>query len=282
MPQEEKIALVTGASSGFGLLIAVALAREGYRVVASMRDPERCEPLLREAGKAGVAGRLDIAKLDVTDAAAIEAAVTGTVDKYGRIDALVNNAGFAVGGFIEEVPEEAWRAQMETNFFGLVAVTRAVLPIMRSQGAGAIIQIGSVSGRVAFPGYGAYAASKFAVEGFAESLRHEAAPYGIRVYLVEPGAYRTPIWTKGFAGIHTRPKSPYERRLNAVLEFSRKTADNAPDPREVAELVVRLAKRRRPGRLRYPIGRGSRLLVLASKLLPWNWLEAAVRKTLGR
>ena len=278
----EKIALVTGASSGFGLLASVALAREGYRVIATMRDPTRREPLESEAERAGTASRLEIVRLDVTEPASIEQAVSGLIERFGRIDVLVNNAGFAVGGFVEEVPMEAWREQIETNLMGVIAMTRAVLPHMRRQGEGAIIQIGSVSGRIGLPGYGAYAASKFAVEGFSESLRHEVAPFGIRVYVVEPGAYRTPIWNKGFESMHSRPDSPYRHRLEALLGIARRTADSAPDPREVAELVVRLAKQKRYRRLRHPIGRGSRLLVMAVKLAPWLWIEAAVRRTLDK
>jgi len=277
MKKKDSIALVTGTSSGFGLLIAVSLARHGYRVVAGMRDPARRSELDQTAERSGVSDRLDIVQLDVTRASEIDAAGRHVLDRYGRIDVLVNNAGYAVGGFIDDVPLEAWRSQMETNFIGLVAMTRAVLPHMREQGNGTIIQIGSVSGRFGFPGYGAYAASKFAVEGFSESLRHEMAPYGIQVALVEPGAYRTPIWGKGFAGIYGKPDSPHQDAMNAVLAYSRKTADASPDPQQVADLVVKLAGRRRLTRLRYPIGRGAKLLILAGKLLPWRLIEWAIR-----
>ncbi|MFD2329013.1 SDR family oxidoreductase [Cohnella sp. GCM10020058] len=278
----EKTALVTGASSGFGLLIAIELAKRGYRVVAAMRDPVKQAALMQQAELAGSAGRIEVVRLDVTDEAAIETAVAGMLRSYGRIDALVNNAGMAVGGFVEEVPMAAWRAQMETNFLGLVAMTRAVLPAMRAQGHGTIIQMGSVSGLWGIPGFGAYAASKFAVEGFSESLRHEVAPFGIRVALVEPGAYRTAIWAKGFAEMHARPDSPYAGALDAVLRIARRTAETAPDPREVAELVGRLADKRRISRLRYPIGRGARLLPLAGRLLPWQAIEAVTRRLMRK
>lgn len=276
----EKTALVTGASSGFGLLIAVELAKRGYRVVAAMRYPGKQAALMQEAERAGAAGRIEAVRLDVTDADAIEAAVAGMLRHYGRIDVLVNNAGMAVGGFVEEVPMAAWRAQTETNFLGLVAMTRAVLPTMRAQGGGTIIQMGSVSGLWGIPGFGAYAASKFAVEGFSESLRHEVAPFGIRVAIVEPGAYRTAIWAKGFADMHAQPDSPYAGALDAVLRMARRTAETAPDPRDVAELVGRLADKRRLSRLRYPIGRGARLLPLAVRLLPWRWVETATRRAM--
>lgn len=281
-PDSPRIALVTGSSSGFGLRIAISLAKRGYRVVAGMRDPERRSELMQTAERDGVSDRLDIVRLDVTLSGEIEDAVRHTMDRYGRIDVLVNNAGYAVGGFIDDVPIEAWRAQMETNFIGLAAMTRAVLPAMRAQGSGTIIQIGSVSGRFGFPGYGAYAASKFAVEGFSESLRHEMAPHGIQVALVEPGAYRTPIWDKGFADIHGKSDSPHRDTMNAVLTYSRKTAETAPDPQQVADLVVKLADRRHLSRLRYPIGRGAKLLILAGKLLPWRLIEWAIRYALHK
>lgn len=279
--KHERTALVTGASSGFGLLIAVELAKRGYRVVAAMRDLGKQAALMREAERIGAAGgRIEVIRLDVTDAETIEAAVSDTLQRFGRIDVLVNNAGMAVGGFAEEVPMAAWRAQMETNFLGLVAMTRAVLPAMRAQRGGTILQMSSVSGLWGIPGFGAYAASKFAVEGFSESLRHEVAPLGIRVALVEPGAYRTAIWAKGFAEMHAQPGSPYAGALQAVLGIARRTAETAPDPQEVAELVGRLADKRRISRLRYPIGRGSRMLLLAGRLLPWRIIEAATRRAM--
>jgi len=278
---EARTALVTGASSGFGLLIALELARRGYRVAAAMRDLSRSDELLRAAEQAGIRRRIETVQLDVTDTASIEAAAADTLARYGRLDVLVNNAGMAVGGFVEEVPMEAWRAQFETNFFGLVAVTRAFLPAMREQRGGKIIQISSVSGRAGFPGFGPYAASKFAVEGFSESLRHETAKHGVQVALVEPGSFRTAIWSKGLAGMHTRPDSPYREELNALLAYTKRTAATAPDPQEVADLVGRLAERRKLSRVRYPVGRGARLLQLGSGLLPWRWIEAAVKRALG-
>ncbi|MNP47874.1 putative oxidoreductase SadH [compost metagenome] len=166
---------------------------------------------------------------------------------------------------------------METNFFGLVAMTQNAIPIMRRQQKGLIINISSVSGRVAFPGYGPYAASKFAVEGFTETLRHELAPLGIGVVLVEPGAYRTPIWNKGLAGMAAPPDSPYRERMERIARYSRRTAETAPDPGQVAELIGRLADTRSP-RLRYALGSGSRLTIWGKALLPWKWFEAIVER----
>ncbi|AHV97010.1 SDR family oxidoreductase [Paenibacillus sabinae] len=275
----EAVAFVTGASSGFGLLTAVKLAELGCTVIATMREPSRKEELERRAEHSGILGRVRVMRMDVTDPAGIEETVKAVLADYGRIDVLVNNAGYAAGGFVEEVPLEAWRQQLETNFFGLVAVTKAVLPRMRERRTGLIVNIGSVSGRAAFPGFGPYAASKFAVEGFSECLRHEMSPFGVKVVLLEPGAYRTPIWNKGLSQIASAGDSPYRARLDAVLKYSRKAAVTAPDPQEVADLIGRIVRLRSP-RLRYVLGRGSRLLIGGRALLPWSWFERIVARAL--
>lgn len=275
----ERIALVTGTSSGFGLLTAVKLARLGYRVIATMRNTENKGPLMDAAARDGVAPLVEVMRLDVTDSESIGIVVSDVLDRYGTIDVLVNNAGFALGGFVEELTMDDWRLQMETNFFGLVAVTKAVLPAMRSRRSGTIVNIGSVSGRIGFPGYAPYAASKFAVEGFSESLRHEMAPMGVKVVIVEPGAYLTPIWSKGLAHIRTSSDSPYTKRLQAVLKYSERAVAAAPDPQEVADLVGRLVLSGSP-RLRYTLGKGSRLTLWGKALLPWKWFEGAIRHAL--
>lgn len=274
----QRVALITGASSGFGLLTALELARKQIHVVATMRNPEKAGELLEQAQRAGVAGRIEILPLDVTEPLSIRRAVDETLRSHNRIDILVNNAGFAVGGFVEDVSMEAWRSQMETNFFGLVAMTKAVIPAMRLQRSGLIINIGSISGRVAFPGYGPYAASKFAVEGFSESLRYELAPLGIRVVLVEPGAYRTPIWDKGLDGMAGADDSPNLARLQAIAKVSRRTAEGAPDPQQIADLIGSLADTPSP-RLRYVRGRGSLLAIWGRALLPWKWFERIIERS---
>jgi NAD(P)-dependent dehydrogenase (short-subunit alcohol dehydrogenase family) len=275
------VALVTGASSGFGLHTSVALAQAGFRVVAAMRSPEKRHDLLQTAETAGVRERIDVRRMDVTDHAGIIQTVEEIAAAYGRIDVLVNNAGFAAGGVVEEVDGDTWRAQMETNFFGTVAVTRAVLPHMRRQRRGKIINMSSVSGRTAFPGYAPYAASKFAVEGFTEALRLEVLPFGIHAVLIEPGAYKTEIWRKGFATIRMRENSPYQPMLKAVLRMSRRTAETAPPPQEVAAAVVKAALAPAP-RLRYPLGRGTAAMSLLRSLLPWKWYERIVLWALHR
>ncbi|MDH6426648.1 SDR family oxidoreductase [Paenibacillus sp. FSL R5-0887] len=275
----DRVALITGTSSGFGLLTALKLAGQGFKVIATMRDLSRKGELVQQAEQAGILKQLHLMTMDVTDSDSIETAISSVHETFGRIDVLVNNAGFAIGGFIEEISMEEWRRQMETNFFGLVAVTTAVLPIMREQQSGTIINVGSVSGLSGFPGYAPYAASKFAVEGFSESLRHEMSPYGIRVVLIEPGSFRTPIWGKGMEQIRRKEDSPYKARLDAVLRYSKHTAETAPDPSQVANLIGRITEMKAP-RLRYPIGKGTRILILGKTLLPWKWLERIIAKEL--
>lgn len=276
---ERPVAFVTGASSGFGMLASVKLAEQGYRVVATMRATSRQDELAGLAAAHGVESRLEARRVDVTDAASIEAAVAHVIGTYGRIDVLVNNAGYAQGGYVEEVTMEQWLAQFDTNVFGAIAVTKAVLPHMRKQGCGTIINIGSVSGRIAFPGYAPYAATKFAIEGFSESLRLEMKPHGVHVVLIEPGAYPTNIWEKGFASIAVDDASPYRKSLASILRFSRQSASSKADPWEVAHLIARIAADKRP-RLRYPIGSGARLLLAAKTLLPWTLIEKVVLRLL--
>jgi len=274
------IVLITGASSGFGLLTALACAGRGHRVIAAMRDPAKQDGLLAMAVERGVQHLIDVCKLDVTKEEEAVRTVETVIERYGRLDVLVNNAGFARGGMIEEVPLEDWRDQMETNFFAVVWLTQLVVPHMRRQGAGLIVNVSSISGRMAMPGFGPYSASKFAVEGFSESLRLELAPFGVHVVLVEPGSYKTDIWRKGFNLVKTSPDSPYRDMTEAVFRTARQTAEQAGDPGEVAELIAALAGHPHPP-LRHPIGRGMKPALAARSLLPWNWYERMVRRILG-
>ena len=191
-----KTALITGASSGFGLLTAVTLARRGWRVLATMRDLPRRGRLEDAARAAGVLDRIEFIALDVTDNEQIAEVAASIATRPSPLDAIVNNAGFAMAGFSEDVLDAELRRQFDTNFFGAAAVTRAFLPLMRRQGSGHVVMISSISGRMGFPGVGSYSASKFAMEGWAETLRLEMKPLGVQVVLVEPGSFETDIWTR--------------------------------------------------------------------------------------
>lgn len=272
---KERTAFITGCSSGFGLLTAVALAQEGYHVIATMRDLSRRGRLDKHAAEGGVAHMLEVIQMDVTKPGEVNAAVSWAVERCGKIDLLVNNAGFATGGFAEEVELDEWREQFEVNVFGLIAVTRAVLPHMRAQESGTIINISSISGRFGFPGLAPYAASKHAVEGFSESLRLEMLPYGIHVVLIEPGSYRTAIWEKGLQKSASPASSPYAAQQRALTARVEQIASSAPAPDEVVRTIIRAATSPRPA-LRYPVGRGVRFSLLMKQWLPWRWLESIV------
>jgi len=306
--QASKVAIVTGTSSGFGLHIAIELAKAGVLVAAGMRRPEAAGKLVeaaaaadREKGGSGDAaeflftGELEALgngpvsslirpiMLDVCDDNRVREAVKTVIDTFGRIDILVNNAGMATGGFVGEVPMEGWREQFAVNVFGLIAMTGAVVPHMREARSGCIIQISSVSGAIGLPGYGPYVSSKFAVEGFSESLALETAPYGIRTFVLEPASYKTDIWEKGFAGIHKADGSPNEAVLNRMLDMSRASAEGGGDPRIVAKLAADLALGKKGrGRFRYVLPRGAALLVALKKRAPFRLAQAIMLRILQR
>ncbi|WP_329061720.1 oxidoreductase [Amycolatopsis sp. NBC_01480] len=181
-----RVWLITGCSSGFGRELALAALAAGDRVLATARRPETLDELVDQG-----AGRLRAAALDVTDSAQVQAAVKTALDEFGRIDVVVNNAGHGSVGAVEELSVADLRALMDVMFFGAVEVTKAVLPHLREQGSGVVVQMSSMGGQTAPPGLGAYCAAKFALEGISESLAAEVAPFGVRVVIVEPGAFRT-------------------------------------------------------------------------------------------
>jgi NAD(P)-dependent dehydrogenase (short-subunit alcohol dehydrogenase family) len=276
---QEKIALVTGSSSGFGLLTSIELAKAGFRVVASMRDLGRRERLDQAAAEAGIASQLDIRQLDVTNFDSLPAFVDAVVRDYGRLDVLVNNAGFAVAGFAEDIKLEELRRQFETNFFGAVAMTKAALPTMRCQHSGHIIQVSSISGLHGAVVTSSYAASKFALEGWSESLRLEINALGIKVVLVEPGAFQTDIWTRGavMGENATKDNSPNIQRSLRMRE--RVQAMPKRDPIEVARRIVSIAQDPNP-KLRYLVGRDAKMQLALKRILPWKWHEKLVARLL--
>ncbi len=273
-----KTALVTGASSGFGLLASVELARQGFTVFATMRDVTRARALERTAISAGVS--VHVLPLDVTQDESVQACVDAVKARTGRLDVVVNNAGVAVGGFFEDQSDDEVRGQFETNFFGVLRVLRAVLPLLRAQQGGRIINVSSMGGRIGTPGLAPYCATKFALEGLTESLRHEVGPLGIDVVLVEPGTYGTSIFygNRQLAARATSPASPYAKRFQSAQEamLADITKRNA-DPRDVAVAIARAATARRP-RLRYVVGADATVGAWAQRLLPEGWFLTAVRR----
>ncbi|MEU6238387.1 oxidoreductase [Kitasatospora sp. NPDC047058] len=225
--------LITGASRGFGRHLAEAVLERGDHVLATARRPEHLADLVSRH-----AARVRTAALDVTDADAARAAVDGAVTAFGRLDVVVNNAGYANSGPIEDMTDEDFREQFETNFFGVVNVTRAALPVLRAQRSGVFVQFSSLGGRVGgTPGMGAYQSAKFAVEGFSEVLAGEVAPFGVKVVIVEPGAFRTD-WQGSSMELHAvRPD--YEETVGAMNRYRRENDGAQPgDPARAARVII--------------------------------------------
>ena len=277
-----KAALITGASSGFGLLTSVTLARRGWRVLATMRDLAGATSSNRPHGRPGVLERIEVHALDVTNAEQIAAIAELIGRREEPLHALVNNAGFAVPGFAEEVTDAELREQFETNFFGAAAVTRAILPQMRRQGFGHVVMVSSISGRTGFPGVSSYVASKFALEGWTETLRYEMAALGIKVAIVEPGSFETDIWTRNakVTAKMSDPASPNVARLARWQSRIDESAKNRANPQEVADLIARILETPEP-KLRYVIGRDAQMALLMRKLLPASVFERLMVKLSG-
>ncbi|MTH52276.1 SDR family oxidoreductase [Bacillus mangrovi] len=274
---QKKTILITGSSSGFGKLAALALAERGHRVLAAVRNPVKGEALLSAAGES--AGNIQLIHLDVTSSPSV-AALSAILTEHDRIDALINNAGFAYGGFAEEVTADGFREQFETNFFGVLAVTDTVLPFMRKQKSGKILNMSSISGLIGFPGLSPYVSSKHALEGYSESLRLELNPFGIDVALIEPGSFSTGIWTTG-RKVSFLEESPYSDYMQAIENELNRSSQQHGDPQEVARLLVHLCEKDKLHKLRYPIGRGVKMTAALKRVLPWRVWERIVLKKLG-
>jgi len=277
-----ELVLITGTSSGIGLSAAVECAAAGHRVIATMRSPERGKPLLEAAAARGVS--LDVEQLDVTAAGAADKIRELTL-KYGPVYALVNNAGIAWGGAFEEQSEADVREQFETNVFGMMAVTRAVLPSMRAAERGRIINVSSLSGRVAFPLLSVYAATKHAVEGFSEALRWEVEPFGIDVCLVEPGTFKTSISFPGSrapgppSGRDPARRGVYAAMVEKVEQLLADEGERAPAPDAVGKAIAALVADPAP-RFRSLIGIDARTLVTLRRVVPDRLFASGIRRLL--
>jgi NAD(P)-dependent dehydrogenase (short-subunit alcohol dehydrogenase family) len=232
MSNTPKVWFITGASSGFGRALAEAVVARGDYLVATARRVNLLEPLTAKAAE-----QVLVLPLDVTDPEAAAPAVEAAIARFGRIDVLVNNAGYGVVGGVEETPEVELRAQLETNFFAAARLTNAVLPHFRARRSGTVVQISSMGGIMAAPGFGAYCASKFALEGWSEALAIEGAPLGIRVLIVEPGAFRTNLF--GAAMRRMPVIDDYEATVGATRSFAGALDGTAAgDPAKAAAAII--------------------------------------------
>ena len=276
-PPKCQIVLITGATRGIGREAALQVARRGHTVMATGRDVERLESLQQEADAAGLA--IETSRLDVSDAAACEAWTSGTIERHGRIDALVNNAGYGLWGPWEHVSDDEVRTVFEANFIGPMRLSRLVIPGMREQGFGTIIHVGSMAGQASSPAGGAYAATKFAMNTMSRSMRLEVGSFGIRVVLLEPGIFKTDfVPSQIMAGALDREATPYEplRREEplpgGLIPW--------PGPERVARRIRQVIEARHP-RARYTCGYDAFLGAIMMRLLPDCVIDFAVRKATG-
>ena len=270
-----RVALVTGASSGIGAAAARSLAAAGFVVYGAARRTDRLEELRPDG--------VQPLTLDVTDEASLVTAVDLILAQHGRIDVLVNNAGYGSYGAVEDVPLAEARRQFEVNLFGLARLVQLITPTMRAQGSGRIINITSMGGKFATPFGAWYHATKFALEGFSDALRQELAPFGIQVVIIEPGAIRTE-WG-GIAmqsALDASGSGPYAARVGRMVDtFGREDTQRfSSDPAVIARTIVRAATSRRP-RTRYAVGAGAKPVVVARRVLPDRVLDAVMGRALS-
>jgi NAD(P)-dependent dehydrogenase (short-subunit alcohol dehydrogenase family) len=265
--------LVTGASTGLGKAMALRLAERGFKVYASARNPEGIAAVEEAAARRGV--EVATLTLDVTDRDSIQAGVERIASESGGIYGVINNAGIGLRGYFEDLTDAEIRELYDANVFGVMAVTRSVLPHMRAAGRGRILMISSVGGRIGSLGVSTYCSTKFALEGFSESLYMELAPLGIQVVIIEPGIIKTERWSsnRGTAAGALNPDSPYHRWFKqAEKESDGLVEASTTTPEDVAQVVHRALSAAKP-RLRYMVGRKAKLAVSLRRLLPGELFE---------
>ena len=286
-----KIVLITGCSSGFGMISSARLSSLGYTVYASMRDLSKNNDLKIELDRRDT--NCHMIELDVRDDTSIQKTINTIADNEGQLDILINNAGYGIGGFFEDLSEKEIRDQFETNFFGVQKVTRIALPLMRKTAMKSekifstkIINVSSAQGRSALPGLGAYGSSKFALEGFSEGLYFELHPFGIEVVLLEPGTYSTKAIDDNSkeAKAGSNLQSPYVEFTNRLKDLHSKILDKrrgVGDPEDIAIIIEKIIKRKK-NKLRYLAGAQAKIRVGLRSILPFNWFSKIILKiTMG-
>jgi NAD(P)-dependent dehydrogenase (short-subunit alcohol dehydrogenase family) len=277
--QQLSVAVVTGSSSGIGLAASLALAKNGYVTYATMRNLAKQDSIQSVAEKEHLSIRT--VQLDVTDENSIKNAIQSILSESGRIDLLVNNAGYGMTGAFEDIGMDEIKSLYETNVFGVIRVTQAVLPIMRKQGSGRIINISSGAGRIGYPGGSAYVSSKFALEGLSESMAFEVEQFGIKTVLVEPGFIRTNFAENIVTAKKAQdPNSPYSQTMMQMKSSShrRRMIENAPDADLVASVIVEAATAKEPN-LRYLAGKNVQQMVAAKKSMSDEEFQNMIRQS---
>ena len=272
----EKIALVTGSSSGIGFETALALARENYFTFASMRNTDKAGKIQEIAKKENL--NLEVIELDIDKEESIKSAVKKIQAQKGKIDVLVNNAGYGLFGCIEDISIEELKAQFQTNFFGLVMLIQEIAPIMRKIGSGIIVNISSVAGRIGFPGTPAYISSKFALEGLGECMRYEMSPFGIKTITIEPGVIKTNFFSSMKVS-KGKKDSPYKEITEKVMNGVKMMAEMGTPPDEVAKTIIKAIKTENP-LPRYVVGSDASMFLEAKKMKTDMEFENYIKKEL--
>lgn len=268
----EKVILITGASSGIGKETAKLFQAKSWKVAATMRSPEKAEDLQRIAD-------VECFRLDVTDVDSIRSAIDSTIEKFGHIDVIVNNAGYGLVGPFEAATQEQIEKQFQTNVFGLMNVCREILPYFRKQKRGYIVNVASVGGRITFPLYSLYHATKWAVEGFSESLQYELEQFNIRVKIIEPGPIRTDFYDRSQDLTRKEGLTIYDQFIERAMPNMQKSGENAPDGTVVAQTIYD-AVTDGSKRLRY--GVNTKGMLTARKFLPDSLFFSVIRKAILR
>ncbi len=260
-----EVALITGCSSGIGYETALMLARNGFHTFATMRNTKKSDSLEEIIKKERL--DLNIRELDVNDDTSIENTINCIKREANRIDVLINNAGYGLVGFFEDLTLDEIRNQFETNFFGVLNITKKIIPIMRLQKSGTIINVSSGAGQVGFPGISAYVSTKFAIEGFSESLMYELFPYGIKVVIIEPGVIKTNFFRNCIVSEHSMKKSsPYSRSLDKFQKNVELMQEHATSPIDVAKVIIQVLGNNEP-KQRYIVGNDVAMILEAKKNL---------------
>ncbi len=281
MVSAKRMAVVTGASSGIGLATAQELARRGFHVLAGVRTQQDADRLAGD--------NVEPVIVDITDEEQVAALADRVAhDPRGRrLGAVVNNAGVALNAPVEVIPLAEWRRHFDVNFFGHVAVVQALLPALIADGDGRLVNVSSIGGRVAFPTYGAYAAAKFALEGFSDALRREVGRLGVKVIVIEPGTIATPMWGKGIAIMDelaammtADQRARYDDLIAAMRKQAQAQAGSGIQPLRAATVIAAAIQSRKP-RTRYLVGRDAKLLAAMASLLSDRMVDRLVARTLG-
>ena len=258
----EKVAVVTGTSSGIGFETVLALASEGYYTYATMRDTAKGDKLKELSSKESL--KIDVLELDVDDENSAKTAMKHILDQKQRIDVLVNNAGWVLWGCVEDVSVDEFKTQFETNFFSIIRLIQEVGPTMRNQGSGTIVNISSVVGRIGFPASPAYISSKFALEGLSESLRFEFAPFGVDVIIIEPGVIKTNFMKNMKMAKKSELDTVYKDITTKVVSGVKMMTEMGTHPKEVASTIVKAIKDKKP-LPRYIVGNDAAMFLEAKE-----------------